>query len=201
MPIKNIVFDVGNVLVRWDREFIVQEAFPELDPFTYATAIFRHPTWLDVNKGILSDAQAIEEYHQRLGLDRKRLQNMMEIAKTSLIPIEGSFRLLKQLHEANYPLYALTDNTHTFMKYLRKTYDFWELFSGVVVSADVGYIKPSVEIYEYLLTHYHLKPSSTVFIDDVSSNIMMAKTMGMAGIVFENTQQCILDLRQLNIDC
>jgi putative hydrolase of the HAD superfamily len=200
MPIKNIVFDVGNVLVRWDPLLITQTAFPHYgDHIALSQAIFKHPTWFELNAGKITQDEAVLLYHQRLGFPIDSLEVMMVIARESLTPIEGSFGLLKTLQEAQFNLYALTDNTHEFMKYLRATYAFWDVFQGVVVSAEVGHLKPSKEIYQFLLTTYQLQPSQTVFIDDVLINVEGAKANGMAGIQFANHAQCIQALQALDI--
>ena len=198
MAIKNIVFDVGNVLVRWDRELIIKKAFPHRNDYgLLAEAIFKHETWFSVNKGHLTEAQAILEYQKRLSLDHAALESMMQIAKESLIPVEGSFELLEQLHQQHYALYALTDNTHEFMRYLKSKYDFWDKFKGIVVSANLGYLKPSPEIYDYLLNTFNLIPTETIFIDDLLVNIEGAQAKGIHGIQFQNSEQCFIELQAL----
>lgn len=199
MAIKNIIFDVGNVLVRWDPHHIVTQAFPErADKDKLVLQLFKHQNWFDINLGKIDQETIIAEYHKRLGLDKNRLINMMAIAKDSLTPIEGSFDLLKSLH-GHYKLYALTDNTKDFMAYLRAQYDFWALFEGVVVSAEVGHLKPSREIYMHLLNSYALTANETVFIDDYLINIEGAKAVGLEGIHFENARQCREALLNLQV--
>ncbi|MGD9591548.1 MAG: HAD family hydrolase [Candidatus Berkiella sp.] len=199
MKIKNIVFDVGNVLVRYDPTYIIAKSFPaHPDQASLVQGIFKHQTWLDLNLGIISEAQALQEYHERLGLELEHLQQMAHITRESLTPIAGSFELLRRLH-TSYQLYALTDNTHEIMAHLQERYDFWPLFRGVVVSARIGHLKPSREIYDHLLTSYQLNPKETVFMDDMPNNVHGAKEMGMFAIQFENTEQAIAALKELGI--
>ncbi|MBI2792636.1 MAG: HAD family phosphatase [Gammaproteobacteria bacterium] len=200
MLIKNIVFDVGNVLVRYDPHFIINAAFPgHQDPAELVHGIFKHQTWYELNLGHISEQEALLEYHARLGIDLGSLQMMAQIVKESLTPIPGSIEMLKQLH-ASHPLFALTDNTHEIMAYLQQRYDFWPLFKGIVVSAKVGYLKPSNEIFQHLLTTYQINPQETVFIDDLARNVEGAKMLGIHGIQFENTEQCIKELQKLQIN-
>lgn len=198
--IKNIIFDVGNVLVRWDPQAVVARFFPSSrDPVLLTRQLFRSPTWLALNRGEYTEAEIIQIYHQTLGIEVALLNELMQAIKVALQPIPGSFELLASLYKAGLPLYALTDNTKEIMRYLRQTYHFWHQFTGVVVSAEVGCLKPSPAIYQYLLDKYQLNAAETVFIDDHSPNIAAADQMNMATIQFENTSQCIAALRRLNI--
>lgn len=200
MKIKNVVFDVGNVLVRWDPHAVVVAHFPENQDHEGLTQlIFKSSTWFDLNKGLISQTEAIAQYQRLLKIEESRLNTLMHAIKESLVPIEGSFALLKQLFSSQYPLYALTDNTHELMRYLKSKYDFWSMFRGVVVSADVGHLKPSSVIYRHLLDSYHLIPQETLFIDDFLANVDGAKAMQMQAIQFENVNQCLQALRQLGM--
>ena len=201
MAYKNIVFDVGNVLVRWDPQFIVNHVFPEDDdPAKLMLKIFKSQTWYDLNLGTLTENGAIDRYHQQLGIDVPRLEHLLQTVKESLVLVPGSVELLQRLHDKPFNLYALTDNTLSIMAYLKNKYSFWSLFKGIVVSAEVGYLKPSKEIYHYLLEHHQLKAGETLFIDDHAPNVEGAKAMGIEAIQFTHIEQCIEALRELQID-
>jgi putative hydrolase of the HAD superfamily len=200
MTIKNVVFDVGNVLVRWDPHFIVTNAFPEYDnPADLVQKIFKNKTWYNLNLGLISEDEALAQYHQHLGIGIDRLQHMVDVARASLELFPRSVELMKQLESAQFSLFALTDNTHEIIAYLQNKYDFWPMFQGIVVSAQVGHLKPSPEIYQHLLTSYGLKAEETVFIDDHLPNVEGAKAMGIAAIQFQNIEQCIEMLRALDM--
>lgn len=201
MAIKNIVFDVGNVLVRWEPQVIISRVFPNhVDPQHLLQSIFRHQTWYDLNLGSINEAQAIDRYHQQLGIEHVQLQMLLQVVKESLLPVPGSIELLERLSTKPFHLYALTDNTIEIMAYLKNKYTFWPLFKGIVVSAEIGHLKPSREIYHYLLNHHRIKAQETIFIDDHAPNIEGAKAVGITAIQFLNTEQCIEALRDLKID-
>ena len=75
-----------------------------------------------------------------------------------------------------------------------------ELFDEVVVSSNVGMIKPQKELYELTAARLGVLPEECVMIDDIESNITGAKNAGMQGIVFENRQQYERELREMGID-
>jgi putative hydrolase of the HAD superfamily len=199
MLIKNIVFDIGNVLVKWDPASVVARVFPEENHHELTQAIFKSQLWFDLNLGRLTVEDAITQYHEKLGFDQKMFHLLMEETKKSLLPIDQSFQLLESLYAANYNLFALTDNVREIVVYLQKTYDFWTKFKGIVVSAEVGFLKPAPEIYHNLLNTFQLIPEETIFIDDLAKNVQGAINLGMHGIQFQNTAQCISELKKLNL--
>jgi putative hydrolase of the HAD superfamily len=200
MKIKNIVFDVGNVLVRWDPLSITMQIFPEAEnPKTLMSNLFKSSIWYNLNLGKITEREAIKQYHDLLKIDKDRLELLMVTTKEAQLPIPGSIELLEQLHQANYPLYALTDNVKEIIAFLKQRYDFWKLFKGIVVSAEVGFLKPSAAIFKHLLSQYHLHASETLFIDDYKQNVDGAKSVGIKAIQFFDAESCIKDLRRLQV--
>jgi putative hydrolase of the HAD superfamily len=198
--IKNIIFDIGNVLVRWDPLTQVARFFPPpIDAVELTKKLFKSTEWFALNLGKITEAELIETYHQQLGIDKKVLSDLMQAVKDYMLPLPGSFELLKDLYQAGIPLYALTDSTQEIVKYLQQKYDFWRKFKGIVVSAEIGYMKPSPYIYQYLLNTYQLNPTETVFIDDYLPNIEGAKQVDLQAIQFENAKKCVADLQELNL--
>lgn len=200
MAIKNIVFDVGNVLVKWDPVAIIATTFPEIqDPFVFAQQIFKTGLWYDLNLGKVTEQQAIEKYHQAFHFEKQQFIQLMDIVKDSLVPVEGSIELVERLHQAKFPLYIITDNTQEIMLHLRKKYQFWHMFLGIVVSAEVGHLKPSPVIFKHLLNTYQLKAEETIFLDDIEVNVEGAKAVNMHALQFTTSAKCIEDLKDLNL--
>lgn len=198
--VKNIVFDVGNVLVQWNPIPVVQKVFPELNNHDQLIKeLMKSEVWIDLNKGKISEKEAIIRYHQSLSLNLNQLEILMYEVKESLLPIEGSFALVEKLSKANYPLYIITDNTLDIEAYLRNKYDFWKHFQGVVNSARLGVLKPSPLIYQHLLDSYGLDPKECVFFDDLQANVDGAMAVNMHARVFTDVETCISDLQALKI--
>lgn len=190
MVVKNVVFDVGNVLLWWKPQNVVAEVFPQEDANLLTLQMFKSDPWKDLNRGLLTAEDLINLYHQTLGIEKPKLEFLMERVKESLTPIPDSLEFLKELADRRIPLYCITDNIHELMARLREKYDFWKHFQGVVVSAEVGVLKPAPEIYQHLLDTYHLKAEECLFIDDYDINIEGAKNMGMQGILFRDLESC-----------
>lgn len=200
MMVHNVVFDIGNVLVRWAPQDVVGNFFQDEESLPDLTLkIFKSPLWYDLNLGKLTEKEAIKLYSQQLHIPEGKLEELMGAIKESLVPLEGSFELLDELYARGVPLYSITDNVHEIMAYLRKRYDFIKKFSGVVVSAELGVLKPSPMIYEHLINQYRLIPQETVFIDDLLKNVEGARNLGLHGIQFSDATQCREELKRLGI--
>lgn len=196
MKPKNIVFDIGNVLVKWAPKEVVVRLFPDYpDHDDLTLKLFKSPSWFDLNKGKLTEAEVIQTYGQQLGISISKLNELMDEIKESLTPMEGSFDLLEELCQAKIPLYSITDNVHEIVTFLKKRYTFFDKFIGVVVSADIGVLKPAKEIYQHLLITYHLKPEESIFFDDVQINVEGAQNVGMLGVQFTTAEACREELK------
>lgn len=198
--IHNVVFDIGNVIVRWAPLEIARLTFGDIDGLEDQTrAIFQSETWLKLNKGLISESEAASQYQQSLGLSALECERLFYYVKQTQLLIYGSVDLIKRIKSAGYRVYALTDNVHEIVSHLKSTYTFWPLFDGAIVSAEVALLKPQPEIYQALLTQFALEASETVFIDDMPYNVAGAEAVGMAGIQFENSSQCEQTLKTLGL--
>ncbi|MEF1256577.1 HAD family hydrolase [Vibrio sp. M260112] len=199
--VRNIVFDVGNVIVRWDPIEITRLTFVEReDHEQLAKVIFQSQTWVNLNKGLISETEAKTQYQQLLGLSERESEQLFYYVTQTQRLIDGSIELVQRIKNAGYGVYALTDNVHEIVSYLKSTYSFWPLFDGAIVSADVGMLKPQPEIYHSLLNKFNLIASETVFIDDMLYNVEGAKFVGMYAIQFEDIDQCEKDLISLGLN-
>lgn len=198
--IKHIVFDVGNVLLKWQPSHVVSKLFPEKNAMEFTQSLFKSTTWYDLNLGKITESEALKIYHQTHGIAHEKLNSLLNEIKNSLLPVDNSLELLSSLYQSDYALYALTDNVREIMSYLKNKYNFWDKFTGIVVSAEVGYLKPAPEIYHHLLSTYAINPIEAVFIDDHLPNVIGARSVGMYGLQFINTKQCIDELSQLGVN-
>ncbi|MEZ9336875.1 HAD family hydrolase [Vibrio splendidus] len=196
--IKNVVFDVGNVIVRWSPLEITQLTFGNIaDPEARALSIFQSAIWSDLNKGFLTENEAKLRYQQELDLSPLECDRLFYYVNQTQILLYGSVDRIERVKRSAY---ALTDNVAEIVEYLKATYEFWPLFDGAVVSAELGVLKPQPEIYQALLSNNGLEASETVFIDDMPYNVEGAKTVGMAGIQFIDSVQCENELRALGVE-
>ena len=111
----------------------------------------------------------------RHGFDRKTCDRLVSSLFESLHLIEETPPLMRRLKASGYGIYAITDNVHEIVAYLRGRYDFWPLFDGACVSADHSTLKPDPRMYTWLTETYDLVPGECVFFDDLQKNVDGAK--------------------------
>lgn len=196
----NVVFDVGNVLVRWSPRDIMRCALADReDAEALADRFFGHELWQRLNRGHFSEEEAKRRFAGEFALSPSQLDAVFHHVKDTQTAVPGSHELLMRLHAAGYPLYALTDNVHEIVAYLRQRYDFWNFMRGAVVSSEIGSLKPEPAIFHALLDTHGLKPEDTVFIDDVPRNAAGARAIGIHAIEFLDAEQCECALRALGL--
>ena len=198
--INNIIFDVGNVLVKWSPSEIIRLTFgSSCDVSQLSEDVFQTQIWTDLNLGKLTEDEAKEQYKKHLSIDDIQVNNLFNFIKTTQSPIDGTEKILKRLHDQNYSLFALTDNVKEIVVYLKDRYDFWRYFKGIVVSAEVQLKKPGKDIFNHLLETHNIHASKTIFIDDHRPNIDGAKSIGLQTIHFNDAIQCEKELKDFGL--
>jgi len=200
-PIKAIIFDFGNVLLEWNPGLVYRHLFPndaqgmerffqEVNfmewnlqqdkgrPFTEGVAV--------LSKQFPQYAQLIQAYHDRWK------DSIGEL-------ITGTVDLVNQLKQAGYPLYGLSNWSAETFPYAREKYDFFDLFDDMVISGEVGHVKPDPEIFQILLDRIGRPAQECLVIDDSLPNIHQAEKMGFAVIHFQTPEQLEKELKQLHL--
>jgi len=99
----------------------------------------------------------------------------------------------------HYKVAGLSNSQPAFFRDIMEKFSLGGLFDDVVVSSEVGLIKPNKEIFDFILTRLGAAPYETIFIDDRESNVAAAENIGMRGIVFQNATQLRNDLSALGL--
>jgi len=100
-------------------------------------------------------------------------------------PVEGIEDVIKEIKASGKGLYLLSN----FNKRLRGELHLAPsllLFDGLVISGEIGMVKPNAEIYEYLLGKYSLKAEECLFVDDRADNIEAGEKLGIKGYLFDS---------------
>jgi len=201
MAIRNIVFDVGNVIVPWDPLGIERVAFgsERIAEPDYVSPFRGNPVWLAVNRGELSLEQAKDAYEADYGFDRSDIDRLYVSLRASFPLISDTVAMMQELRSAGYRLFAITDNVHEIVAQLKRDYSFWELFDHAAVSAELGVLKPDPKIYQWLLEAAGIDPTESVFMDDVQRNVDGAIAQGMRAFVFTDASAARSNLQALGV--
>ena len=184
--IKNIILDMGNVLLSFDPE-VCLNAFlsAEEDRAVIRKELFGGPEWIMGDYGTITNAERYEPVSKRVP-ERLHAQLKQCVDKWDMCmePIPGAREFCSYIKEKGYGIYVLSNACNGFYSYFPR---FCEIsyFDGVMVSSDVHMIKPEKRIYEHFLNTYHLNAEECLFIDDRSENVEGGQSVGINGFVFE----------------
>jgi len=198
--IKNIIFDLGNVLLDFNAEVYVKSKITEEKVEEIYKCIFQSAEWPMLDRGTISEEEAKTNIINR-NIENEQLINLVfENWYDILIPIEISVDVLKKLKNNGYKVYYLSNFHLAAFEYVTKKHDFFKTFDGGVVSYMEKLLKPEKEIYEKIIEKYNLEPSQTVFIDDMKKNVNAAMKLGLNGILLKNPKELRVELEKLNVN-
>lgn len=184
--IKHLIFDMGNVLMRYDpevplREYVSSEEARDL----IRKELFQGPEWVERDRGTISIEEMYESVAKRIPEQyHEELKKCVYGWDICMEPLEKSVKLCEDARKWGYQTYVLSNAAaDEFYRYFPK-FSPLEAFDGVMVSSEVHLIKPDVRIYECLLEKYQLKPEECLSFDDRKDNVEGAREAGMQAMVF-----------------
>lgn len=184
--IRNILFDMGNVLLRFDRQaFLDRLEVSEQDKQLLMQEVFLSEDWVSMDWGTLREETAEPIMCQRLPQHlHDAVHQLVSCWDQPILPVAGMKELVQELKEAGYGIYLLSNASLRQRAYWPRVPGS-EFFDGTLISAEEGVIKPLPEIYRLCLDRFGLKAEECFFIDDVKANIDGATFCGIAGAVFQ----------------
>jgi putative hydrolase of the HAD superfamily len=199
MKINTIIWDIGGVLERTeDHAPRIQLANRlDLDINQLSDLIFGNSTQFRVQLGQISREEHLSYVQQELDLaTRSELDQVLtdffagDRLDTELV---DHIRRLK----TSYTTAVLSNYSSILREKISTTWKIGDAFDHLIISSEVGQMKPSPEIYEIALETIGCQPDEAVFIDDFQENILGAQQLGIHGILFNSPQQTLADLKTL----
>ena len=185
-----IVYDLGGVLIDWNPRHLYRELFEDEATMEWFLAEVCHGAWNEEQDRGRTFAAGIEEAAARHP-DRRALIEAYFARWGEMMAgeIEGAVAILEELKNAGYELHALTNWSAETFPFARERFAFIEWFESILVSAEVGLIKPDPAIFQLLLERIGRTPAECVYIDDSAKNVAAAATLGFDAIAFEDAAQ------------
>lgn len=199
--IKNIVFDIGNVLFRFDPVTYFTKVFNnEQRARNICSKIFEHEGWSKYDQGIFLLDDLYTLYYKEYPNDKEDIDAVLHNWFPLLQPMSASISYMKHMKEEGYIIYILSNISEDSMEYVKKVSKIFTYVQGAVLSFQEKVNKPDPRIYDALLHRYALIPKETIFIDDSKANILQANRMGIKGVQYIDDKQMKEDIQKFIVD-
>lgn len=199
---KNIIFDLGGVLIDWNPEYVYLKEFnnnrKEMKWFFDNVCTFdwneNQDAGYPLKKATEERVKLFPQYETLIRIYYGRWEEMLGG------PINRSVNILRKIKKKNkLNVFALTNwSSETFPTALKK-FDFLSLFEGIIVSGEEKTRKPFEKIYQITIDRFKINPAESVFIDDNLRNVKAAEKLNIKGIHFKNSDKLEIELRNLKI--
>ncbi|MDD6058507.1 MAG: HAD family phosphatase [Clostridiales bacterium] len=190
--IKNIILDVGNVLVAWKPERIFSHlGFSEEIIRAVERATVQSPIWDEVDRSLESDEELLRRVICNAPEYEKEIRLVWENIELGIWQFDYARGWIRSMKANGYHVYLLSNYGKRAYQKTANALSFLEEVDGAVFSFEVHQVKPEQEIYQTLLKKYALSPAECIFLDDREENVKAAEAQGMAGIPFSTYEDAL----------
>ena len=181
-----VVFDLGGVLIDWDPRHLYRQVFDDAGEMEHFLAEVATPAWnreQDAGRPWSEAIASLAAAHP----DRRVAIEAFHVRWPEMLggPISETVDVLAELRAAGVPLYALSNWSSETFAMTRDRFPFLDWFDGIVISGDVGAVKPDRRMFETLLERFAIDPRHCVFIDDQPDNVEAAALLGFTALRFQ----------------
>ena len=185
--IKNIVFDVGMVLIDfcWEKHCRALGFSDEIIEM-FRQYMIQSEYWDLMDEGLLDERQAIRKFIENMPQYEKEIREFWKQPECFVEEYDYAVPVIKKLKERGYQVYLLSNYPLNMYKLHWPSFTFYSIVDGYIVSAVEKLKKPDEAIYQLLCRRYRLKPEECLFIDDKQVNVEAASHVGMQSILFRD---------------
>lgn len=197
-PITAIIFDFGNVFVKWDPYGVYKRFFPTPQAVDSFLEEIHFTEWNARQDAGRPFAEGVAELSKQFPQHAELIQAYHSYWEESVTEILfETIEIAHKLKSAGWDIYLLSNfSTETF-PLMQKYYNFAQLFDDMIISGEHKIIKPDPAIYRLTLKRINREAHECVFIDDSLPNIEAAQKLGFRTIQFQSPEQLDKDLEKL----
>jgi 2-haloacid dehalogenase len=190
-----VIWDLGNVLIPWDRRFLYSKLITdpdELDYFLDNVLTLEQNARLDSGTPLKDVAVSLFEQFP----EHRELIDAFATRWSETVgePIAESVEMLRLLIQKDIRCIALSNWGWDTFEQVRDRFDFLQWFDGLVISGYEGVVKPDDAIFNLLCDRYEVTPQSALFVDDSAANIAAANNLGFQTHHFSEPTALHVDL-------
>lgn len=198
--IKNVVFDIGAVLVDYRlMEFLMEKGFDGAMIKRIIKASIMSPYWDEFDRGALTEEEALEAFASIDPEIKDELYKAYNKINGMLLPRDYAIPWVQALKAAGYGVYYLSNYSKKAYEECSDSLSFMPYTDGGILSFRELIVKPDPEIYKRLLERFDLKAEECVFVDDTAKNVEVAESLGFEGIVFKSYEETVEKLANLGV--
>jgi putative hydrolase of the HAD superfamily len=198
MTIQAIIFDFGGVLVR-TSDFTPRERLAARFGMTsheLMDLVFVGDSGMGAQRGEITIEQHWENVRLALKLTPQELVDFKDEFWSKDVIDTELIEYIRSLHRS-YRTALLSNAFSDLRQMIIEQWQFADAFDTLVISSEIGIVKPDPRIYHLVLERLGVQPAEAVFVDDFQKNIEGAKAVGMQGIHFRDPEQARSELEQL----
>lgn len=194
--LDSVIFDIGNVFVRWDPRNMYRDHFETEEEMEYFLSNVTTPAWnLEQDRGrtwadaIAKASEQHPDYAEKIQLYWDNWAQMLDGE------ITGTVEIFNRLQADGVPVYAITNFSAETWPIFCARHPFTARFLDIVVSGKEGLIKPDRAIYELALERFGVTPERSIFIDDSLDNVRGAEALKIKGHHFTGAPKLEAELK------
>lgn len=187
-----LVLDLGDVVFNWPTA--TKTTIP---PKTLKSIVSSH-IWMEYERGRITENVCYERVGKYFSVSPGELTEAFSQARDTLQSNGALISFVEEIKAAfdgSLKVYAMSNISKTDYALLSLKPMGWSIFDRIFTSSDAGMLKPDLCFYRYVLEATHTSPEAAVFVDDKVENVFSARSLGMHGIIFDNTSNVIRKLR------
>ena len=199
--IKNIIFDLGGVLLTEDDNWLFSDETKKLlgVDSEYLEKAWNF-AWPDARSGKINEDEFFKRFLKYLfgNFSPDLVLKLKNIYRKKVNGLD-MFKLLPRL-KRNYKIFALTNVAKDWLTFKINKFKLGKYFDLIISSCGEGIAKPNKEIFLSLIKKAKINPEESVFIDNAERNTRIAKELGFQTILFKNKEQTIKEMGKFGIE-
>ena len=198
--IDTVIFDIGNVLYRWDLRCLFAKLIDDPEELDWFLAHVVTPEWHFQHDAGRPFADMVAERSREFPVYSDHIRAYSRRVPESIPgPVEGMLDLVRALANRGVPLFAISNFGAESWAQFRPSAPIFDLFSDIVISGEEKLIKPDAAIYELALQRFSRRADQCLFIDDRPENIEAGEAVGIAGHHFTSATSLENKLKALGL--
>ena len=196
--ITAIIFDFGNVFVKWDAHAVYQRFFPtpaDVDSFLEEIRFSEWNALQDAGRTFREGTELLTRQFPQYAAFIRAYDTHWEDSVTETIP--ETIAIASRLKDQGFDLFILSNFSAEKFPIMKSRYKFLQIFNDIIISGDCGVIKPHPAIFNYTLQRIGRRAEECLFIDDSPINVMAAQKLGFKAIHFSSPAQLEFELKNI----